>query len=149
MKWGSFLVKAIVILIVMWAIAIYVYGDFVLADSVVPERGVGIDEWLDSYYKAGAISAFWGLVCSCIWFYFGTHYSGGAGISIKFWVPWIVSLVLGIATAFFVIEKAVDGSGASFIFAALMAPVGYYLIALFDSAEAVKYIPPLGMMIHK
>lgn len=149
MKWGSFLVKAFIIYLIMWCILIYGYGDFFLSDSIVPEKDVAIDEWLNSYYIAGAVSAVIAFICSCIWFYFGINYSGGHGISLKHKILWIIAALGGLLAAFLIIMPAVDGKGLSLLFAWIIAPLGYYIVSLFDSAEAVKFIPPFGESIHK
>ena len=57
MKWVAFLVKAVVIFFVLWLVFIYGYGDFWLADTIVPDADIEIDEWLHSYYLAGGIAA--------------------------------------------------------------------------------------------
>lgn len=149
MKWISFIVKALLIGLVFWLIFIYGYGDFFLVDSIVPEKGTAIDEWMDSYYLAGTVSAIVGIVCGAIWFYFGTNFSGEAGISAKFYILLIASVILGFAAAFALILSAVEGSGLSLLFAWLIAPLTYYVITLIDSAEAVKFIPPLGDKVHR
>lgn len=149
MKWGFFLVKTMIIYLILWGIFIYGYGEFSLIDSIVPERGVEIDEWLQSYYFAGGISSLIAFVCSCIWFYFGTQYAGGHGISIKFNILWIVTVMGGLISDFFIIMSAVDGRGLSWVFACLIAPIGYYIVSLSCSAEAVKFIPPLSERIHR
>ena len=46
MKWVAFLVKAVVIFFVLWLVFIYGYGDFWLADTIVPDADIEIDEWL-------------------------------------------------------------------------------------------------------
>ena len=46
MKWITFFVKAVVTFFVLWLLAIYLYGNFYLADNIVPEADVEIDEWL-------------------------------------------------------------------------------------------------------
>ncbi len=46
--------------------------------------------------------------------------------------------------AFLVIDSAQEGTGLSFFFVGFLAPVGYYLNSLINSAEAVKFIPPTG-----
>ena len=43
MKWITFFVKADVTFFVLWLLAIYLYGDFYLADNIVPEAYVEID----------------------------------------------------------------------------------------------------------
>lgn len=149
MKWVTFLIKAVIFLLVLWGLLIYGYGEFFLSDSIVPEQGVEIGEWLNSYYFAGAICALVGLVCGCIWYWFGIHYAGGMGISLKYKIVFVAAIILGILSAFLFIMPAIDGQGLSMFFACLIAPLGYYLISLFDTAEAVKYIPPLGETVHK
>lgn len=141
-------VKAVVFTVVLWLIFIYAYGDFVLTDSIVPEKGVEISEWMDSYYFAGAVSAVIGLICAIIWYIFGINYAGEAGIVVKYRILLIVSIILGLGVAFVVILPAVDGSGLSLFFAWLIAPLTFYLNSLFNSAEAVKFIPPLGITVH-
>jgi hypothetical protein len=148
MKWLAFLVKAIVIFLVLWLLVIYAYGDFLLADSIVPEVDEEIEEWLNSYYFAGVIAAFIGLICSSIWFYFGINFAGGMGISMKHTILWLISVIGSFIVAFIVIDPSQEGSGLSLLFVGLLAPVGYYLNSLFNSAEAVKYIPPLGEHLH-
>jgi hypothetical protein len=149
MKWVTFLVKAVVIFLVIWGILIYGYGELFLSDSVVPEQGVAIQEWLNYYYFAGIISVIIGLFCSCIWFWFGINFSGGMGISAKYMILFVVAIILSIISAFVIILPATDGKGLSFIFASIVAPIGFYLVSLFDTAEAVKFIPPLGETVHK
>ena len=147
-KWVSFFATAIVIFLVLWLLAIYVYGDFYLADNVVPEAGTEIDEWLHSYYLAGGIAALIGLICSTLWFYFGINFSGGIGIGAKHTILWLISIIGSFVVAFLVIDASQEGSGLSFFFVGLLAPVGYYPNSLFNSAEAVKFIPPLGEHLH-
>ena len=118
---------------------------FYLADNIVPEADVEIDEWLHSYYLAGGIAAFAGLICSTIWFYFGINYSGGSGIGVTHTILWIVSAIASFLIAFLVIDSAQEGTGLSFFFVGFLAPVGYYLNSLINSAEAVKFIPPTGV----
>lgn len=148
MKWITFFVKSVVIFFVLWLLAIYLYGDFYLADNIVPEADVEIDEWLHSYYLAGGIAALAGLIFSTMWFYCGINYSGGSGIGITHTILWILSAIVSFLVAFFVIDAAQEGTGLSFFFVGFLAPVGYYLNSLFNSAEAVKFIPPLGERLH-
>lgn len=148
---GKFMfgVKAIVITVILWLLVVYLYGDFVLVDSVVPEKGIEISEWMDSYYFAGALSAIAGLICTIVWYVFGINYAGGAGIVAKYRILLIVSVVVGLIIAFVVILPAVDGSGLSLLLAWIVSPLVFYVNSLLNSAEAVKFIPPLGIMIHK
>lgn len=140
--------KAVLFTIVLWLIFIYGYGDFFLADNVVPEKGIEISEWMDSFYFAGALSAVVGLICAVIWYIFGINYAGGAGIVSKYRILLIVSIILGLVIAFLLILPAVDGSGLSLFFAWLISPLVFYINSLFNSAEAVKFIPPLGITLH-
>ncbi|WP_306537649.1 hypothetical protein [Megasphaera sp.] len=148
MKWVVFFVKAILIFFLLWMLAIYLYGDFYLADNVVPEADMEIEEWLHSYYLAGGIAAIVGLVCSAIWYYFGINFSGGMSVSVKHTILWLLAFFGSFIVAFLVIAPAQEGSGLSFFFVGFLAPVGYYLNSLFNSAEAVKFIPPLGNHLH-
>ena len=149
MTWGKFFVRTFIICLVLWLAAIYAYGNFVLADSIVPEQGTPIEDWLSSFYTAGGVSAVLGLLTSAIWFFLGKSYSGGAGIGVKFFLGWILAAALGAACAILLLAPAVDGKGAAFILIVLVAPLGYYLSSLFSCANAVKFIPPLANVIHK
>lgn len=148
MKWPAFLVKAALIFVVLWSVFIYAYGDFYLVDNVVPDTGIEIDEWMDSYYQAGGIAAVIGFILSVIWFYFGLHFSGGSGISLKYTVLWIISLIASFIVAFVFILPTQEGSGLSLFFVGFLAPVGFYLNSIFNSEGSVKYVPPLGEHIH-
>lgn len=148
MKWMLFLVKAVVIFFVLWLVFIYGYGDFFLSDTIVPEADVEIDEWLHDYYIAGGIAAVVGLICSAVWFYFGVNFSGGISAGAKHTILWIIAFIASFVVAFICIDTSQEGSGLSFFFVGFLAPVGYYLNSLFNSAEAVKFIPPLGEHIH-
>lgn len=149
MKWPAFLVKAALIFVVLWGIFIYAYGDFYLVDNVVPDTGIEIDEWMDSYYQAGGIAAVIGFLLSIIWFYFGLDFSGDSSISIKYMILWILSFILSFIVAFIWIAASQEGSGLSLFFVGFLAPVGFYLNSLFNSEESVKFIPPLAEHIHK
>lgn len=145
---GNFSVKAVLIFFLLWLAAIYFYGDFYLMDNVVPDVNYEIEEWLHSYYLAGAVSAIIGLICSIIWFYFGVNFSGGRGAAITHTILWLVSFVGGFVVALLLIAPSQEGSGLSLFFVGFLAPIGYYFNSLFNSAEAVKFIPPLGSQIH-
>lgn len=149
MSWGKFAIRGIVTYLVLWCLLIYAYGSFYLTNNIVPEQGTEITTWINSYYLAGLLSAVLGFITSAIWFKIGKSYSGGMGIGTRYNLLWIASLVLGAVAAFFVILPSIDGSGLSFIFVTILAPIGYYISALIASASAVKYIPLFAESIHK
>lgn len=148
MKWVFFSVKAVLIFFILWLLSIYLYGEFYLVDNVVPDVSIEVDEWLHSYYLAGAVSAITALICSTVWFYFGVNFSGGRSGSVTHTILWLVSFICGFIVALILIAPSQEGSGLSFFFVGLLAPLGFYLNSLFNSAEAVKFIPPLGSLIH-
>lgn len=146
---GRFLVITIGLLLLLWGILVYGYSAFVLADSIVPVEGMEIEEWLSGYRLAGGASGVLGFACASIWYYLGDNYLGGSGIEIKYFALLIASLLAGALTAFFVLPPSIDGSGLSFAIVMLLPPLLYYLASLCASAEPVKFIPPLGSVMHK
>ncbi|MGO5131219.1 hypothetical protein [Mitsuokella jalaludinii] len=142
MTWGKTLGISFIVSLVLWLIFGYVYGDFVLADSVVPEKGVTIDDWLSAYYLAAGISAFFAWVFNIAWYIMGVNFAGGSGISTRYYVLWGLTLILGLGAAFGFMEPAVEGNGVSTFFAIFLAPMAFYLDSVFASADAVKFIPP-------
>lgn len=137
-SWGI----AALISIALWLVFGYAYGDFVLGDTVVPEKGVTIDDWLSAYYVAIGISVGVAWVGNIIWWFIGKNFSGGAGISMKYYLVWAVTLIGGLVAAFGFMEPAVEGNGISMFFAIFLAPIGFYLDSVVVSADAVKFIPP-------
>ena len=149
MTWGSFFVKTLGMIVVMYLLFFYGYADYVLIDSVVPIEGMEIEEWLVGYKTAGAASAAVALLCSAIWFAIGDSYSGGSGIGVKFYGLLLVSVLLGIAVNVFMVPDSIDGSGLAAVYVVLYPAVVYYLSALFAYAAPVKYIPAGSESIHK
>ena len=62
MSWGKFFVITAGLLVFLWLMFCYVYGIFVLNDTIVPYPGTEIDEWLNGYYISGLISGLLGFV---------------------------------------------------------------------------------------
>lgn len=149
MNWGSFIVKTLGLLLLLACVLFYVYGDYVLIDSVVPAEGYEVGEWLNSYYTSGIASLVASFICSAIWFWRGQNYTGGNGISIFYYGFMGLSLVLGILINFVLLLPAIDGSGFASVFVVIAAPVLYYLASLIAYAPAVKYIPAGAELIHK
>lgn len=56
MSWGKTIGISIIVSLLLWLALGYLYGEFMLADTVVPEKGVTIDEWLSCYYEAAGAS---------------------------------------------------------------------------------------------
>lgn len=142
------LVRSLVVYAILWALLIYVYGSFVLVDDIVPDTGIDIDEWMQSFYIAGGVSAVIGFICTAIWHWFGNSFAGEAGITGKYYLLWIVSLVGSFIAELVVVAPSQEGSGLAFFFVVLLAPLGFYINSLCNSAEAVKYIPPLAEKLH-
>lgn len=149
MNWVSFLVKTLLVLVVLWLLLFLGYGNFVLADTVVPVEGIEVDEWISSYQMCGIISGILGFICAAIWFQFGKNYAGESGIKVKFYALWIVSLVLSVLVNVIFFPEAVEGTGFAHVFVIVMAPVLYWVSSLVASAPAVKYIPKGAGLIHK
>ncbi len=145
---AGFVVKTLGLVVLLWLCAFYGYGNFILADSVVPVEGMEVEEWVYEYLVTGGISGILGFLCSAIWYYIGDNYAGESGIGIKYWFFFITSFVAGVVIAFLKMPPSIDGSGLSFIMVVLISTLTYYLSSLIASAEAVKYIPPLGEMLH-
>ncbi len=148
MSWGKFFVITAGLLVFLWLMFCYVYGIFVLNDTIVPYPGTEIDEWLNEYYISGLISSLLGFVCSAVWFSIGNSYDGKSSLGIKFGIIWIVSIVFSVAVKFLVMPDFVEGAGLASVFIILLAPLLYYLSSLFAPANASKYIPPLSGLIH-
>lgn len=142
------LIRSLAVYVLLWAILIYVYGSFILVDDIVPDTGIDIDEWMQSFYLAGGVSALIGFICTIIWHIFGSNFSGDTGITGKFYALWIVSVIGSFIAEFVIVDPSQEGAGLAFFFVVLLAPLGFYLNALFNSAEAVKFIPPLGEKLH-
>lgn len=153
MNWGSFSVKTFVIFIILWALLIFAQGNFWLINNIVPEQGVDIEMWVESFYRAGALSAGAGFICSAIWFYYGKTFSptvkGLAMCSTVYGIINIAALALGILIAFVFILPAIDGQGFSFIAVSLLGVFGTYLSSIIAPASAVKYIPLFADWFHK
>ena len=149
MTWGSFFVKTVGMLVVLYLVLFYGYADFVLVDNIVPMEGIEIDEWLEGYKIAGATSAIVALICSALWFWIGDGYTGSGGIVIKFYGLMLVSLLLGIVVNVFMVPESIDGSGLASTFVVLYPVFVYYLAGLFAYAAPVKYIPAGSESIHK
>lgn len=149
MTWGSFIVKTLGMLILLWLLLFFAYGNMVLVDSIVPVEGIDVDEWINSYKICGGISGLSGFICAAIWFFVGSGYAGESGIGIKFYSVLILSVFLGLICNFIFLPASVDGSGLSSIFVVVFPPVLYYLAGLFAYAPAVKYIPAGADILHK
>lgn len=149
MSWGKFSLRSIVTYLVLWCLLIYAYSSFYLVNNVVPEQGTEISAWINSYYRAGAVSAVLSFITSAVWFKMGKSYAGGIGISTRYNLLWIISLALGAIAAFFLIMPSLEGKGLSFLLVTILAPIGYYISALIAPASAVKYIPLFAESIHK
>lgn len=142
MTLGKTLGISFIVSLVLWLIFGYVYGDFVLADSVVPEKGVTIDNWLSAYYLAAGISVIVAFLFNIVWYVKGINFAGGSGISTWYYVLWGFTLICSLGATFILMEPAVEGNGVSTFFAIFLAPVAFYLDSVFASADAVKFIPP-------
>ncbi|MDO4921879.1 MAG: hypothetical protein Q4E64_08675 [Phascolarctobacterium sp.] len=149
MTWGSFIVKTLGMLILLWLVLFFAYGNMFLVDTIVPVEGIDVDEWISSYKICGGISGLSGFICAAIWFFIGNGYAGEGGISIKFYALLILSIVLGLLCNFIFLPGAVDGSGLASVFVVVFPPVLYYLAGLFAYAPAVKYIPAGADTLHK
>lgn len=147
MSWGRFIGVAFVICVVGFIILLG-YGELSLVDDIVPEKGVSIDDWMSSYYEAGIFSLIIALVMGSVWFWTGSHYSGGVGISLRYYVFWGISFIGSFLVALMVIYPAQEGYVVADALVCIVSPICYYIISLLDSANAVKYIPPLGEKIH-
>ena len=84
MSWGKTIGISIIVSLLLWLVLGYLYGEFMLADTVVPEKGVTIDEWLSYYYKAAVASAVIAILANIAWYAIGVNFSGGSGISMKY-----------------------------------------------------------------
>ena len=142
MSWGKTIGISIIVSLLLWLVLGYLYGEFMLADTVVPEKGVTIDEWLSYYYKAAVASAVIAILANIAWYAIGVNFSGGSGISMKYYLVLGASLVFGVIATFALMEPAVDGNGISTFLSIFLAPIGFYLDSVFASADAVKFIPP-------
>lgn len=149
MTWGSFFVKTLFMLVVLYLVLFYGYADFVLVDSVVPIEGMEIEEWITGYKASGVASAVVALICSALWFWIGDGYTGGSGIGIKFYGLMFVSFLLGIVVNVFMVPESIDGSGLAAAFVVLYPVFVYYLAGLFAYAAPVKYIPAGSESIHR
>lgn len=148
MNWVKFLAKNILFFLVLWMICIYGVGDFYLSENVVPVKGVSVSEWMSAYYTAGTASAIVGFIFSLLWFVIGSRYTGGSGIAAKHTLLWGVCTILGIGVAFVILEGAQEGMVAAYLDIFFIAPIGYYMNSLFNSAAEVKFIPPMATKIH-
>lgn len=147
MSWGKFIGIAFIICIVGF-IVLLGYGELSLVDDIVPEKGISIDDWMSSYYEAGIFSLIVALAMGSAWFWTGTHYSGGVGISLRYYVFWAISFIGSFLLALIVIYPAQEGYVVADVLVCIVSPICYYAISLLDSANAVKYIPPLGEKFH-
>lgn len=142
MSWGKTIGISIIVSLLLWLAFGYLYGEFMLADTVVPEKGVTIDEWLSCYYEAAGASAGIAILANIAWYAIGVNFSGGSGISMKYYLVLGAALVSGVIATFALMEPAVDGNGISTFLSIFLAPIGFYLDSVFASADAVKFIPP-------
>ena len=145
---AGFAVKTAGIVIILWLAAFFGYGDFILKDSIVPIEGMEVEEWIDAYRITGGISGIVGFILSAIWFYIGDNYAGESGISVKYYALLVISLLMGVALAIFKMPPSIEGSGLAFVMITGISILTYYLSSLLASAEPVKYIPPLGEILH-
>lgn len=149
MTWGSFFIKTVGLLVVLCLVFFYGYGNFFLADNVVPYEGMEVGEWLYMYNISGGLSGLAGLVCAAFWFWIGDAYSGESGVGVKYYGLMILSLILGLVIAFLVLPTALEGSGFASVFVVITAPLLYYLASVFAYASPVKYIPAGAEIFHK
>ena len=145
---AGFAVKTAGIMILLWLAAFFGYGDFILKDSIVPVEGMEVEEWIDSYRITGGISGIVGFILSAIWFNIGDNYAGESGINVKYYALFVLSIVIGAALAIFKMPPSIEGSGLAFVMVTGISFLTYYLSSLFAYAEPVKYIPPLGEVLH-
>lgn len=149
MTWGSFTVKTLGLLVLLWVLLFYGYGNYVLADNIVPVEGIEIEEWLSAYNITGLTSGIVAFACSALWFYFGDNYTGGSGIRIKYYGLMIVDFIIAVVLAVVLLPRAIDGSGMSSTLVVLNALLVFYLSSIIASAGPVKYIPALAEVFHK
>lgn len=148
MNWVKFLAKAVMIYLILWIVCVYVPGEFYLSDIVVPVKDVEISEWMDSYFLAGGVVAIVTFIFSMIWFFIGDRYTGEEGIRAKHNLLWLLATIASIVIPFILVEDFQDGGHISYVFIFLIAPIGFYINSLFNSAAEVKYIPPFAQKIH-
>lgn len=146
-KNGSFAGKVFG-LAVVFVIIMYALGIFYLEDTIVPEKGVEISEWMDEFYICGWISIIIGSIFGGIWYWKGIKFDGTGNLTPWFWGLWIVSFIIAIVIAIAGLLAYVDGGLLAYIFVILASPIIYYVNTLINSAAAVKYIPFLAKKIH-
>lgn len=149
MTWGSFIVKTLGLVVLLWTVLFYGYGSFVLVDNVVPIEGIEIEEWVSAYNITGLASGIVAFLCSAIWFYLGDNYTGESGIKIKYYGLMILNFVMAVVLVVVLLPKTIDGSGFSSFFVVVNALLVYYLSSIVASAGPVKYIPALSEAFHK
>lgn len=145
---AKFVVVTVGITILLFLVLIYGYGNFFLIDSIVPPQEMPVEEWLKGYFTAGGVSGLAGFLCSALWYYWGNNYTGGSDIKVKYWGALIVAAILGAVVAFYMIPARQEGEGLAFVAVTILPLLTYFLSSLFASADAVKYIPPLGEVVH-
>lgn len=148
MNWGKFIAISLGIFIILCAALFWGYGTLVLYDNVIPLNNYPKDKWVFDYAFSGVVAAAGGFLCSVGWFAIGESFDGKSSVAPKYWILMFVSLLLSFGSLSFLTPAAAEGTGLSTSFVVLVAPLGYYLSSLFASSDAVKYIPPLGSVIH-
>lgn len=148
MNWGKFIAISLGLLIVLCGIFFWGYGTMVLYDNVVPLNNYPKDKWVYDYAFSGIVSAVGAFVCSAIWFAIGESYDGKSSVTAKYWILMAVSLIIAFGSLSFLTPAAATGTGISTSLVLAVAPIHYYLSSLLAPSESVKYIPPLGSVIH-
>lgn len=149
MSWGKFLVGAFAVTVIVCALCFGVYGKFYLLENIVTLNSYPRAEWVNDYILAGVFSCLNGLFWSVIWFFVGLSHNGRSAISVKYWMFFFMSLILGITIFYFVTPPARGGGDVLAAFHTIVAPsLIYWLVSLLVPPPSGKYIPPMSSFFH-
>lgn len=146
-NWLTLIAVAIIVYGVLWGLLIYGYGNFILIDDIVPDASISIEEWMETFYKAGGLSVLAAFACNIGWYCVGASYCGEGAIRFKYLMFLFVASLSSLASAIFIIEKLQTTELLPYFLVFIIGPVGYYVVTLICSPSTVRYIPPFSEKI--
>lgn len=127
MKWRYFLIKAFVVYFLLWWVLIYAYGWF-LINQVVPANGIGVDEWLQSYYQVGVANVVIGLIISFIWFWLDRR-SLGKLSSLKYYGLLLLACFITSENISHFVMPTLGGESLMLTFTNIVVPIGFCILS--------------------
>ena len=128
------------ILLAVFLVFFFGYGQFVMDVG----GDIEVDVYKQFFMAMGGVSVAGGWLANLLWFIAGENYDGVANIHFKYWMFFLLSLVVSIGSMIMLFIQGAEGAAVGYALAVFAGPLVYYLSSLFGSADSVKYIPPLA-----